>query len=451
MDPMSRILAFSAMLITLAALGAPPAQAGQDEVPGNEPLPGYVIDNPVLSPTLVNGQLSVVRQGVHEHAAYNIEVPPQWNGQLVMWAHGYRGQGNVLTSETPAFGLRQRLLAQGYAWAASSYYDNGFDIRAGVLSTKSLAELFATLFVRPDRTYITGVSMGGYIVGRSLEQFPSFYSAGLPMCGVMGDQTLLDFFLDYNLVAQALSGVDSYPVPADYLQTKVPQIETALGISAINPLQPEPSNDLGRQLRAITINLTGGPRPGANAAFAAWKDFLFGIAVPASPGNTPAQRPGQLSTNVDTVYSPSAPVDINQIIRRVPVENGHERQLPTLTQVPHVAGRPTVPVLSVHGLGDMFVPFSMEQAYARDTEHHGSSRDLVQRAIRTTNHCEFSPAEAGTAWDDLVTWVETGQAPLGDDVLDPAAVASPSFGCAFSDRAAFNAGTGTRRLYPACP
>jgi len=445
---MSRILTLSATLITVAALGVPSAQATENEVPGDQPLPGYVIQNPHLSPTIIDGQETVVRQGVHEHAAYNIEVPPAWNGDLVMWAHGYRGQGNVLFAETPAFGLRQRLLTQGYAWASSSYYDNGFDIRAGVLSTKSLALLFASTQGRPHRTYLAGVSMGGYIIGRSLEEYPSFYAGGLPMCGVMGDQTLLDFFLDYNLVAQGLSGVDAYPVPPDYLQSKVPQIQATLGITSINPLQPEPANDLGRQLRAITVNRSGGQRPGADAAFAAWKDFLFGISVPTNSGNTPAQRPGQLATNLDTVYEPNTPVDINTIVRRVPVENALERLLPTLTQVPHIAGRPTDPVVSLHGLGDLFVPFSMEQAYARDVAHHGKSRDLVQRAIRTTNHCEFSPAEAGVAWDDLVTWVHTGQAPAGDDVLNPS---HPDFGCRFSDKAAYNAGTGTRRLYAACP
>jgi len=290
--------------------------------------------------------------------------------------------------------------------------------------------------------------MGGHIVGRSLEQYPGFYAGALPMCGVMGDQTLFDFFLDYNLVAQALSGVAAYPVPSDYLQSKVPQIQATLGIGGITPLAPEPSNDLGRQLRAITINRSGGPRPGADAAFASWKDFLFGISVPTGAGNTPAQRPGQLATNVGTIYQPGAPVDINKTVLRVPIENVKQRLLPTLTQVPQIAGRPTDPVVSLHGLGDLFVPFSMEQAYARDVARHDRSRNLVQRAIRTTGHCEFNAVEAGAAWDDLVAWVRDGHRPAGDDVLSPS---DPGFGCAFSDKAAYNAGTGSRRLYPACP
>lgn len=58
-------------------------------------------------------------QGVHGHAAYDIEVPTEWNGKLALWAHGYRGQGKVLTVDPPGYGLRQRMLDQGFVWAAS--------------------------------------------------------------------------------------------------------------------------------------------------------------------------------------------------------------------------------------------------------------------------------------------------------------------------------------------
>ncbi len=278
-----------------------------DTVPSDQPLPPYTIVNPPLAPAIVNGQPTTVRQGTHEHAAFIIEVPPDWNGELVMWAHGFRGNGTVLFVDPPGFGLRQRLLDQGYAWAASSYAGNGYDIRTGVLSTKALADLFGTTFDRPDRTYITGVSMGGHIIGRSLEQFPRYYDGALPMCGVLGDQALFDFFLDYNLVAQDLADVPAYPVPLDYLTTAVPQINAVLGIGALSVFNQEPTNDLGRQFRSITINRSGGDRPGANAAFAFWKNFLFGLAAPAvppSPDDTTAMRPGQIATNVLTLYRP---------------------------------------------------------------------------------------------------------------------------------------------------
>jgi hypothetical protein len=119
--------------------------------------------------------------------------------------------------------------------------------------------------------------------------------------------------------------------------------------------------------------------------------------------------------------------------------------------VPKILGHPEIPVLTLHGLGDLFVPFSMEQAYRQDVDHTNRGDLVVQRAIRSVNHCEFSSTEAGTAWDDLVAWVHTGNRPAGDDVLNPTAVADPTFGCQFSDKAAFTAGTGTRRLFAACP
>jgi hypothetical protein len=432
----SRVL--SAFLLPVLLAGASAAPATAAAVPDDQPLPGYTIAHPPLTPALVAGAPTRVLQGVHRHAAYDIEVPPRWNGELVMWAHGYRGQGSVLTVDPPAFGLRQRLLDQGYAWAASSYYDNGFDIRAGVLSTKDLALLFGRLVRHPHRTFLAGVSMGGYVIGRSLEQYPGFYAGGLPLCGVLGDQTLLDFFLDYNLAAQAIARVRAYPIPADYLTTAVPRIKAALGQAGL------------AQLRAIAVNRSGGSRPGAEAAFALWQDFLFSIAVPG-PGDTPAQSPGQLATNLFTRYSPNTPVDVDATVLRVPPANPRQRFSPALTQVPRIEGRPGAPVLSLHDLADLFVPFSMEQAYRSDVHRHGRGDLLVQRAIRAAQHCEFTPAEVGAGWDDLVGWVRTGARPEGDDVSTPAVVAAPAFGCRFSDPAAYAAGTGTRRLFPACP
>lgn len=446
-----RLLAAGAALtLTVSLAGAAPAVAADRDGDGTEPLPGYTISNPPLTPLVVQGTPTTVRQGVHRHAGYIIEVPAKWNGDLVMWTHGYRGQTTVLTPETPGFDLRQRLLEQGYAWASSSYYSNGFDIRSGVLSTKDLADHFRRTVERPHRTYLAGVSMGGYIIGRSLEQYPGFYDGGLPMCGVMGDGALLDFFLDYNLVAQALAGVRAYPTPPDYLSNAVPRIQVSLGLAGLTPTGQDTTNERGKQLREITINRSGGPRPGAEAAFAVWKDFLFGIST-TNGGDSPAQRPGQLATNLVTRYTPNSPVDVNATVQRVAPENLWQRISPTLTEVPRIAGRPTAPVLSLHDLGDLFVPFSMEQVYATDVARHGRGKLVVQRAIRATQHCEFSAAEAGAAWDDLVSWVRTGKRPAGDRVTDPAAVAAPDFGCRFSDRAAYAVGTGTRRLYPACP
>ncbi|MCC8244901.1 hypothetical protein [Saccharothrix luteola] len=433
---MRRIFGLALVLVLLA----PPAAASTP--PGGQPLPGYTIDNPPLPPAQVGGEPSRVLQGVHEHAAYTIEVPPRWNGRLVMWAHGYRGPSTVLTVDPPAYGLRQKLLDQGFAWAASSYYANNYDVKAGVLGTHGLAKHFGKLVGKPRDTFIAGVSMGGHVIGRSLEQFPGFYKAALPMCGVLGDQELFDFFLDFNLTAQAISGIRAWPAPADYLTAVVPRIQAELGLTGT-------PNERGAQFASVVANRSGGPRPGAAPAVAYWKDFVFGLAATPS-GDGLAANPGQIATNALTRYEPNAPVDVNREVQRVLPANLKARVTPKLTEVPRVVGRPTAPVLSLHGLGDLFVPFSMEQLYERDVERNGRGHLLVQRAIRAIGHCEFSPNEVGAAWDDLLTWADTGRRPAGDVVGDPAVVAAPGYGCRFTDPTAYTAPNTTRRLFPAC-
>jgi pimeloyl-ACP methyl ester carboxylesterase len=457
---MRRFWAFVGFVALVTGGSALPAVAhGPGHVRDDQPLTGYTIDNPPLDPlTVAGGGTTTVLQGVFHHAAYDIEIPPDWNGDLVMYAHGYRGQGTVLTVDPPPFGLRQKVIDEGYAWAASSYYDNGYDVRAGVLSTHDLAQ-FALIKLRwqagksfdrhhrRHQVFLVGVSMGGHVTGRSVEEFPKFYDGALPMCGVVGDNELFDFFFDENLVAQDLAGVNAYPPPADYLTANVPTIQEKLGLTTLKPGGPDTTTALGKQFRSIVINRSGGPRPGAVQAFAVWKDFMFTLWTPDGPG-TLAQHPGRVGTNVDTVYDPNTPVDVNATVTRVAPTDPKSRASKRLTQSPQILGKPRVPVLSVHGLGDLFVPFSMEQIYARDVAAHHRSDLLVQRAIRSAGHCEFNANEAGKAFDDLVAWVATGQRPAGDNVTDPAAVADPNFGCAFTDHADK---TGSRLLFPPCP
>ena len=74
--------------------------------------------------------------GVRDGAAYRIEVPLRWNGDLVIFAHGYRGTGTTVWVDSPA--LRAHHVARGFAWAASSYQTNGYDVGQGVRDSHAL-------------------------------------------------------------------------------------------------------------------------------------------------------------------------------------------------------------------------------------------------------------------------------------------------------------------------
>ncbi len=324
--------------------------------------------------------------------------------------------------------------------------------RSPVVLVLPARKLFDRLVAPADQRYLQGVSMGGHIIGVLLERQRGVEWAGAaPMCGVMGDRELFDFFLSYNLAAQALAGVDAYPIPADYLTVAVPRIKAALGLPVRTTPAGTPLTDPeGVALRELTTELTGGPRPGDDAAFDFWErqSFLFGI-LGRQPGGTVGVAPGTVATNATDdypdVYVFPDGTTLDQRIERVAPAHQARRSGPS-AYVPEVDATFDVPVLSIHTLGDYFVPFSMEQVYAAEAEQQGTRDLLVQRAVRAAGHCEFTAQEAIAQFDDLVKWVEEGVKPAGDDVLDRAAVASPGFGCAWTTQVA----TGTRRLYPAC-
>src|SRR5262249_54403046 len=141
--------------------------------------------------------------GIEGNAGYRVEVPAERNGRLVLYAQGWRGSGEALTPVMPRF--RAELLAAGYAWAASTYSANDYDVRAGIEDTNALALAFTRIardhgraLAEPSHTYIMGHSMGGHIAAAAVEaetlaraHHPVHYAGSLPLCGHLGDLELL--------------------------------------------------------------------------------------------------------------------------------------------------------------------------------------------------------------------------------------------------------------------
>src|SRR5690606_37337190 len=47
-------------------------------------------------------------------AVYQIEIPDNWNHELVMWAHGFSGFGTQVSVSPPPDAVRQKLISEGY-------------------------------------------------------------------------------------------------------------------------------------------------------------------------------------------------------------------------------------------------------------------------------------------------------------------------------------------------
>ncbi|MEO1231661.1 MAG: alpha/beta hydrolase [Myxococcota bacterium] len=421
--------------------------------------------------------------GVVDGAGYRIEVPRHWNGDLVMYAHGFRGPtavdaaagrecaAEIAVSNPP---IREYLLSQGFAWAASSYHRNCYDVKAGVEDTNALVRLFRRRFGRPHRTFITGQSMGGHITGAAIEQLPNYrcpkgrrgrfcrfvtrylgrlaggirYDGAVPMCGNMGDVELFEYFLDYVQVGRQLTlGASAFPPPTDFMSTEFPLVLGSLtgpGFDPTNPLAIYPflRSPAGEAQKGLLQNISGGPRPMYEEGFLFWESFFFlfglagagdgsidGITNRVAVDNT--TREYQLDT--DPALS-AEEVALNAGIGRVAVDPraNRDRGPLRLRKIPVLEGNISQPVVSIHTLGDLFVPFSMEQIWAREVASQGNADLLVSRATRDIGHCASNLQEQVEAFSDMVTWVNTGVRPAGDDILDPATVAAPDFGCQFT-------------------
>ena len=59
--------------------------------------------------------------GVLDGASYRVEVPKNWNGMLVMYAHGYGGTGPTVNVSDPP--IRAHLIRNGYAITCASPVD----------------------------------------------------------------------------------------------------------------------------------------------------------------------------------------------------------------------------------------------------------------------------------------------------------------------------------------
>ncbi len=450
-----------ALVASLIALPASADRGPEYSFDPDAPLAGGPLD-----PITADGVETVV--GEIAGAGYVGQMPADWNGELVVWAHGYRGEpedgATRLYVDPPP--VREWLLDQGYAWIASSYRRNSYDPGVGVLDTKNVTQRAGQLWGQPERTYLAGASMGGHVTAAAIEQFPNLYDGALPACGVVGDVELFDYFLDYNLGAAAFAGLDAddltYP-DADWVHDEVVDIKQALSLYDDLGLTDAslwafdgsplvgPTDFLvgpGEDFKDFIEAGSGGERGLIyDVAWDYWHfagdgDFFFDLG---EGDGTIANRSGVVGQNSDTVYaeeygSEFATLD-DDILRidganRVRKAKGHK-------PAPIIEGDPSVPVLTIHTMGDLFVPIEMEQIYAREVAANGKSDLLVQRAIRDVGHCTFTTAEWEQSFTDLFDWVETGVRPEGEDLL---ADDISDLGCAWTHNDAIG-GTPYRPLF----
>jgi hypothetical protein len=389
----------------MASSSTPPAVG--DHATGAGDTRHFIIADPAFQPLAGARAL----YGTLAGAAYEIEVPDNWNGDLVLYEHGFTGSDPVLFVQMPP--LREYLVAQGFAWAASSFSAPGYNPDVGLQDTLALRADFVAQVGMPQRTYVYGTSMGGHIVVSAMEQQPQLFDGGFSECGVVAGEAELDYLMSWVALASYLTSTPLLPVTdaVAYQRTVRSIVLPALG----SITQPTLA---GRQFEDAVANLSGGPRPWRHQGYLDRLRGNFDLPIQDDPRTL--SLAARAATNATTQYhlDPSLGIAntlLNAGVPRVNADPGARNAVDHPDYAPR-SGRLVAPLLTLHTTGDHFVPFSLEQQYRAIVDAAGSGDLLVQRAIRRPDHCQFSPVEREQGFADLVNWVEHGAKPAGDDL-----------------------------------
>jgi pimeloyl-ACP methyl ester carboxylesterase len=368
-------------------------------------------------------------------ADYKIEIPANWNGDLVLYSHGYvvPGTRNPATDVgdplTGAF-----LTSNGYALAGSAYRTTGWSVHEALQDQIALLNFFDRTYGRPKHTIAWGHSLGGMITAALVQRDPRRFTAALPMCGVLaGGVGVWNVGLDAGFVFKTLVAPAS---TLELVNIGDPQANLSQAEAVLIQAQGTPEGRARIALSAAIGDLPGwfdaaSPEPAADDFVTRefnqfnWDsqiDFPFGFAFRAElegrAGGNPSWNSGvnyreQLARSIDrdevvALYS-AAGLSLEQDLetlehtRRISADPGAVRYLTRNIVFDGDLG--DVPVLTMHTTGDGLVLNQDEQAYASIVD----DRQLLRQVfVHRAGHCTFTPAETIAAFEALISRVRSG-------------------------------------------
>lgn len=346
--------------------------------------------------------------GEYAGGAYHIEIPDNWNGELVLYAHGYAGEGNVVRVQNPSAAWREHMIKNGFAWAASSYRCNSYVPGIGLQDTILLTGLFYDVNggKAPERTYLTGASMGGHVTLLGMHEYPTAFAGAMALCPA--GPTLFDYFGANGAAAEVVTGLKfgGGEASSATLAKMMAQFGTAPNYTA-----------KGLAMASIMIHSTGGPRPfvldGLTNYF---QRTISGSKLAGDPGLlTAAASTQDWEYAIGTGHGLTAAA-INAQARRMEGDPSYRGSETPYAELAPFSGEIERPLITLHTTGDMFVPIFLERDLYKAVNAAGNTDLLVQRMYRDANHCGFSPVEVIKAFDDMVAWARGGEKPEGDDI-----------------------------------
>jgi len=375
-------------LLLAAAAGAWAAKSGAASKHNAKPA----------APVQLSSPLGLTEVGMLNGAAYRIDIPNDWNHNLVVYYHGYAQQPVSFHIAERLTSYQQPIFERHYAVIESAYSETGWALPQAYPETEALRQYFVKRFGTPRETYVVGSSMGGALVMVTLELNPKPYIGGLDLCGAVGPTSesfdrrfAMRAAFDYYFpgVMPALVSV-----PQDFEANRAERERIAAALH---------ENPQG----AAAMRSLMGLHTDAELAFdIAYFTFVIGDMQRRSGGNP--------FDNRNTIYSGTnatnsfGDYELNDKVHR------YEGQaLPRAYLVRHYTptGRLGRPMLALHTVYDPIVPVSQLALYSRQVEAAGFTQNLIQQYVHRDGHCTIRPDEVGEAFDELVAWTHHGPRP----------------------------------------
>jgi pimeloyl-ACP methyl ester carboxylesterase len=359
-------------------------------------------------------------------APYRIVAPANWNGTLLVHAHGYRDAadhpGEVDDRSAPVSpnaALEPFLLAQGYALTGSAYASNGWAVQDGISDTKRLVSHFRETVGQPSRTLLWGFSMGSIVTFALAEQTAGHFDGYLAACAVAaGTPRAWD-----GSVANSLAYDAAFGWGATWGSVGDVRDDLDFETSVLPKMIPELSNPLNFG-KFEFIRLVTGAAPSAFPApsFPGWivTNMFFSTEARAE---LERRAGGPVGQNLSHVYSLSAADKAYLAILGVNADAllAHMNANRTVSAPPFArnyvehwadySGKIKKPMLTLHTQTDTLVPTSHESAYAATVAAAGKSDLLAQTYTTGNGHCNFTGPQLLTTIGALDAWVATGAKP----------------------------------------
>jgi pimeloyl-ACP methyl ester carboxylesterase len=413
---MTRLVSLFAALALVACASRPPATApaGTEAAPQAMACPA---DLPAATRCLHGRDAA--------GAFYLIAIPAQWNGTLVLHAHGGPTLGAPKLERTVEDLQRWSVVVKaGYAWAGSSFRQGGVAVHAAAEDTERLRRIFVQQVAQPKMTILHGQSWGASVaaVGASMYTEGKPYDAVLLTSGVLaGGSKAYDFRLDLRVIYQALCNNHPRPDEAQYplwmglpAGAKMTSADLRQRVEACLGTEKQRTPEQQRKVQTI-VDLVKIPASSI-ASHLNWATFHFQDIAQLRTGGR------NVFGNIGVQYGDAA---LDRAVQRYSVD---PQAVAAFAADTDPDGRIPVPVLTVHGMADPTAFVEMDDSFRRTMERAGTADHLVQTFTSDNTHSYLSDPVYPALLAALSDWAKGGAKPTPVAVAERCAAFEAVYG-----------------------